>query len=62
MSEIKGQLLGMLIVLGIFTAIGGTLVTAFQKEAQQITSSLEAPTVSAKAVIAAPSGNIYSVD
>lgn len=36
MSEIKAQLLGILLVLGIFAAVGGVLVGAFESQASSI--------------------------
>ncbi|MCI5453011.1 MAG: hypothetical protein PUI76_01675 [Mollicutes bacterium] len=36
MSEIKGQLLGMLLVLAVFGAIGGTLMGVFTKTSETI--------------------------
>lgn len=39
MSEIKGQLLGVLLVVAIFGAIGFTLYTAFQGAATKVSES-----------------------
>ena len=36
MSEIKGQLLGLVLVLGIFAIVGGILYTVFEKTAKKI--------------------------
>jgi len=41
MSELKGQLLGMLMVLAIFAAIGSVLYGAFKKTANNISSQME---------------------
>lgn len=41
MSEIKGQLLGVLLVVAIFGAIGFTLYSAFQGAATKVTESFE---------------------
>ncbi len=41
MSEIKGQLLGVLLVVSIFGAIGFTLYTAFQGAATKVSQSFE---------------------
>lgn len=39
MSEIKGQLLGVLLVVAIFGAIGFTLYSAFKGAADKVTDS-----------------------
>ncbi len=39
MSEIKGQLLGVLLVVSIFGAIGFTLYSAFKGAADKVTES-----------------------
>ena len=44
MSEIKGQLLGMVLVLAIFSAIAGVLVTAFKSNANTIASEINTTT------------------
>lgn len=60
MSEIKGQLLGVLIVLGIFAAIGTILVTSFKSQASDLGNQMStAQTVPAANVVIAPSGNTY---
>ena len=41
MSELKGQLLGMLMVLAIFAAIGSVLYGAFKKAADNISTQME---------------------
>jgi hypothetical protein len=40
MSELKGQLLGMLMVLAIFAAIGSILYGAFKKTANNISNEM----------------------
>jgi hypothetical protein len=40
MSELKGQLLGMLMVLAIFAAIGSVLFGAFKQTANNISSEM----------------------
>jgi hypothetical protein len=40
MSELKGQLLGMLMVLAIFAAIGSILYGAFKQTANNISSQM----------------------
>lgn len=40
MSEIKGQILGVVLVLAIFGAIGTVLVTAFKNNANSIASKI----------------------
>lgn len=40
MSEIKGQLLGMMLVLLVFALIGGVLYSSFQRSAEEISSAL----------------------
>ena len=42
MSEIKGQILGVVLVLSIFGAIGTVLVTAFKNSADNIASKITA--------------------
>jgi len=44
MSEIKGQMLGMVLVLMIFSVVGAVLYGSFKKEAAKISSQLEDPT------------------
>ncbi|MCI2110742.1 MAG: hypothetical protein LKK13_00115 [Bacilli bacterium] len=46
MSELKGQLLGMLLVLSIFAAIGSVLYAAFTKTADNISSQIDNITTS----------------
>lgn len=41
MSELKGQLLGMLMVLSIFAAIGSVLYVAFKKTASNISTQMD---------------------
>ena len=41
MSEIKGQLLGVVLVIAIFGAIAGILYGAFQKSAKDIATKIE---------------------
>lgn len=41
MSEIKGQLLGVVLVVAIFGAIGGLLYAAFQNAAKSTASKIE---------------------
>ncbi len=40
MSEIKGQILGVVLVLSIFGAIGTVLVTAFKTNAENIAKQI----------------------
>ena len=40
MSEIKGQILGVVLVLAIFGAIGAVLVNSFTKSAESITGQM----------------------
>lgn len=66
MSEIKGQLLGVLIVLGIFAAVGTLLVDAFKQQAKDIAAQMEKTVMvvayqNASSPIVAPSGNIYAI-
>lgn len=42
MSELKGQLLAMVITLGAFGAISGILITSFTNSANNVSSKLEA--------------------
>ena len=44
MSEIKGQLLGIVLVVAVFGVVGGVLVTAFSKSAETIGSKIETDT------------------
>lgn len=63
MSEIKGQLVGILIVLAIGTAVGGILLGAFESQATSIASQVTGETISARSEVrevVAPSGNVYS--
>ncbi len=47
MSEIKGQFLGMILVLAIFGAVAGIIYGAFQSAAQNVASEIvNPPTVS----------------
>jgi energy-converting hydrogenase Eha subunit A len=47
MSEIKAQILGIILVLAIFGAVAGLLVSAFTKSAENISNSLvQEPTIS----------------
>jgi hypothetical protein len=41
MSEIKGQLLGMLLVIGIFTVIWGVLRVSFQDAATRVGNDID---------------------
>lgn len=41
MSEIKGQILGVVLVLAIFAVVGGTLYTAFSNSATKVSSKIE---------------------
>ncbi len=41
MSELKGQLLGMILVLSIFGIIAGTLIPAFQNTATRLESEMD---------------------
>lgn len=41
MSEIKGQLLGIVLVVAVFGVVGGILVTAFQSSAGKIATSVQ---------------------
>ena len=40
MSEIKGQLLGIVLVVAVFGVVGGVLVTAFSKSADNISNKI----------------------
>lgn len=44
MSEIKGQLLGIVLVVAVFGVVGGVLVTAFSKSAKNIGAKIETDT------------------
>ena len=44
MSEIKGQLLGIVLVLAIFGAIAGALVAAFSSVGDQVVEYMETAT------------------
>ena len=44
MSEIKGQILGVVLVLAIFGAIGTVLVTAFKNNATSIANKIGSTT------------------
>ncbi len=52
MSELKGQLLAMVITLGAFGAISGVLVGSFTKSAETVSSKLSAADNSVTAKIA----------
>ncbi|MDY2914236.1 MAG: hypothetical protein SPI58_05385 [Candidatus Enteromonas sp.] len=41
MSEIKGQLLGLLLVLAVFGAIGGTLMGVFSRTSDAIAARVD---------------------
>lgn len=40
MSEIKGQLLGILLVIAIFVLVGGGLLTAFGDAANEVNTGI----------------------
>lgn len=40
MSEIKGQILGVVLVLAIFAVVGGTLYTAFANSAEKVSENV----------------------
>lgn len=44
MSEIKGQLLGIVLVVAVFGVVGGVLVTAFSASAETIETKIETDT------------------
>ena len=51
MSEIKGQLLGILLVVAIGAAVGGVLFTAFKTNATNVSNKITSdPTYSAATV------------
>ena len=59
MSEIKGQLLGIILVLVVFGAISVTMATVFKKTGAQIAEKADDPAADAETVInaaPAPSG------
>jgi len=41
MSEIKGQLLGIVLVVAVFGVVGTVLVTAFQSAAKKVSQKIE---------------------
>lgn len=41
MSEIKGQILGIILVLTIFVAVGATLSTSFKNTANTVSSEID---------------------
>ena len=41
MSEIKGQILGIILVLTIFVAVGGTLPLSFKNTANTVSSEID---------------------
>lgn len=43
MSEIKGQLFGILLVIAIFAAVGSVLATSFSKAAKDVASEIVEP-------------------
>jgi anionic cell wall polymer biosynthesis LytR-Cps2A-Psr (LCP) family protein len=53
MSEIKGQLLGLLLVLAVFGVVKTVAVTMFQKTAESISSKVDQE-VAAKIALSAP--------
>ena len=50
MSEIKGQLLGIILVLIVFGAISVTMATVFKKTAQNISTKADDPSADAETV------------
>lgn len=52
MSEIKGQLLGIVLVLVIFGAISVTLATVFKSTASSISRKADDPAANAESVLA----------
>ena len=55
MSEIKGQLLGIILVLVVFGAISVTMATVFKKTGADIAERAEDPAADAETVINAAS-------
>ena len=51
MSEIKGQLLGIILVLVVFGAISVTMATVFKKTGQQVAQKAENPGAAAETAI-----------
>ena len=45
MSEIKGQLLGMLLVLVLFATVAGVMVSVFNRSTDKISSAVDSETV-----------------
>lgn len=41
MSEIKGQLLGIVLVVAVFGVVGGVLVTSFETAASNVAEKIE---------------------
>ncbi|MFA6755650.1 MAG: hypothetical protein WCR97_04000 [Bacilli bacterium] len=41
MSELKGQLLGLILVIAVFGVIAGALITAFQNSAKSVATKIE---------------------
>ncbi len=55
MSEIKGQLLGIILVLVVFGAISVTMATVFKKTGAEIAEKADDPAADAETVINAAS-------
>jgi hypothetical protein len=51
MSEIKGQILGIVLVLAIFGTVAGLLVAAFKSSATSVASKIESADTVAQAKI-----------
>lgn len=58
MSELKGQLLGMLLVIGIFGAIGSVLYGSFKSAASSVASQVSTPWLETSESVVAPSAVI----
>ena len=51
MSEIKGQLLGLVLVLGVFAIVGGVLYSFFQNTSKKIGEKVDSAISSKYAVV-----------
>jgi|GEM_PF-493989 hypothetical protein len=62
MSEIKGQLLGIVLVVAVFGAISGVLVASFKAASENIAEKIEDTTEPAVTAVTSIQENIYSID
>lgn len=58
MSEIKGQLLGVVLVVGVFAAVAGVLVAAFKTAANGLSSKITDDTIPSSVAVLNTTDNL----